>query len=320
VTKETGKLVRWDDVKGYGFIQPKKGGDDLFLHINEMPHNQRRPLENDLIAYESATDAKGRLRAINAKLVGQCWSRFTIIWMVSVLLFAVYVCCVLAHILQFHPLAVYALMSILTVHQYSIDKAEARAGRWRTSEANLHFFELAGGWPGALFAQYFYRHKYRKLPYQIVFWGIVLIHGISWSWIVSHPDTVNEIKNALLLHVQASADTDRLHYSEHESDQRPQSQDVMYSHTRQYGLESRARIIVKNDRRIIEGIIAEVNPLVGIVVALPAQFEGVGVIERYWLNPGFTNEFFKGEPIHVDIKSISMKGSSKQINLDLVEK
>lgn len=210
-------------------------------------------------------------------------------------------------------------MSILTIQQYSIDKGEAQAGRWRTSEANLHFFELAGGWPGALFAQYFYRHKYRKLSYQIVFWGIVLIHGISWIWITSHPDTVKHIKNPLLVYVKASANVDRVHYSAHEPDQRPQPQEVMYSHTRQYGLESRARIIVKNDRRIIEGIIAEVNPLVGIVVALPTQFEGVGVIDRYRLNPGFTNDFFRGEPIHVDIKSISMKGSSKQIDLDLVD-
>lgn len=320
MTKERGKLIRWDDEKGYGFIRPDKGGDDRFLHARALPHFQRRPRVNDLIAYEPEMDSKGRSKAVNAKIVGSVWSFFTKIWIISAFVLAAYAVCVFLHILPFHFLSIYAFMSILTIQQYSIDKGEAQAGRWRTSEANLHFFELAGGWPGALFAQYFYRHKCRKLSYQIIFWVIVLIHGVSWAWMASHPDTVNQIKNALLVQVKTSADADQLHYTEHEPDQMPQSQEVMKSHTRQYDLESRARIIVKNDRRIIEGIIAEVNPLVGIVVALPTQFEGVGVIDKYRLTPSFTNEFFKGEPIHVEIKSISMKGSEKQINLELVEK
>lgn len=319
MTKERGKLIRWDDAKGYGFIRPDKGGDDRFLHARALPHFQRRPRENDLIAYETEMDSKGRPKAVKAKIIGRVWSLFTKIWVASIIVFTAYAICVFTQLVRFHPLAIYALMSILTVQQYSIDKSAAQAGKGRTSEANLHFFELAGGWPGALFAQYLYRHKYRKLSYQITFWLIVLLHGVSWAWTTSNPDTVNQIKNALLVQVQTSADADRLHYSEHEPAQMPQSQEAMYSHTRQYKLESHARIIVKNDRRIIEGIIAEVNPLVGIVVALPAQFEGVGVIDRYRLSPSFTNEFFKGEPIHVDIKSITMKGSSKQIELELVQ-
>lgn len=261
---------------------------------------------NDLIAYETEVDSKGRPKAVKAKIVGRVWSFFTKIWIIAAFVLAAYAVCVFLHLLPFHFLSIYAFMSILTIQQYSIDKGEAHAGRWRTSEANLHFFELAGGWPGALFAQYFYRHKYRKLKYQLVFWFIVLIHGISWAWLASNPDAIKQFKSTLRQRLQTYAQPNRLH-------------DSMKSPSRQYGVESRARIIVKNDKRIIEGIIVEVNPLVGIIVALPAPFEGVGVIDKSRLEPSFTNSFSKGEPIHVGIRSISMTGSTKQIDLERVE-
>ncbi|MGV8663884.1 DUF1294 domain-containing protein, partial [Pseudomonas aeruginosa] len=37
-----------------------------------------------------------------------------------------------------------------------------------------------GGWPGALVAQQVFRHKTRKLSFQLVFWGIVLLHQSFW--------------------------------------------------------------------------------------------------------------------------------------------
>jgi uncharacterized membrane protein YsdA (DUF1294 family)/cold shock CspA family protein len=318
VTKETGKLVRWDDDKGYGFIEPKDGGDDVFLHINDLPHTQRRPRENDLIAYKVSKDGKGRPCAVQARLVGQSWSPFTIMWMASIFVFGVYILCVLASMTRFHPLAIYALMSILTVHQYSLDKADARAGRWRTSEANLHFFELAGGWPGALFAQYFYRHKYRKVTYQIVFWAIVMVHGISWAWIASNPDAVLDLKKTILPSLEAPTKEFQVSQPSQVPANVPPPQETQLF-ARQRDLESYARIIMKNDKRVIEGIIAEVNPIMGLVVALPAQFEGVGVVEPYKLKRSFTNDYSKGDPICVSIKSIAMKGSTKQIELDLVK-
>jgi hypothetical protein len=43
---------------------------------------------------------------------------------------------------------------------------------WRTPEKVLHASELLGGWPGALLAQQLFRHKTRKVSYQLVFWGL----------------------------------------------------------------------------------------------------------------------------------------------------
>ena len=76
------------------------------------------------------------------------------------------------------PLAIYALVSLLTFFLYWRDKHSALKDHWRTPETTLHFFELAGGWPGALVAQQVFRHKTRKLSYQLTFWLIVAAPGV----------------------------------------------------------------------------------------------------------------------------------------------
>ncbi|MEP6673409.1 MAG: DUF1294 domain-containing protein [Chthoniobacter sp.] len=70
-----------------------------------------------------------------------------------------------------------------------LDKKRARAGQWRIAEATLHLLELAGGWPGALLAQRWCRHKCSKVSYQIVFWLIVAAYELlafdflrDWAW------------------------------------------------------------------------------------------------------------------------------------------
>ncbi|MFK3775246.1 DUF1294 domain-containing protein [Pseudomonas sp. NPDC089406] len=77
-------------------------------------------------------------------------------------------------------LALYPLVSLVSVMLYWQDKQQARGQGWRTPEKVLHASELLGGWPGALLAQQLFRHKTRKLSYQLVFWGIVLVHQVFW--------------------------------------------------------------------------------------------------------------------------------------------
>jgi uncharacterized membrane protein YsdA (DUF1294 family) len=64
--------------------------------------------------------------------------------------------------------------SMLTYWAYARDKRRAQDGEWRVSEAQLHLWELLGGWPGAWIAQRRLRHKCSKGSYQFVFWLIVL--------------------------------------------------------------------------------------------------------------------------------------------------
>jgi uncharacterized membrane protein YsdA (DUF1294 family) len=78
------------------------------------------------------------------------------------------------------PLAAYGIVSVLAFFMYWADKRKARADAWRIPENILHAVELAGGWPGALIAQQVFRHKTRKVSFQILFWVIVLLHQVFW--------------------------------------------------------------------------------------------------------------------------------------------
>lgn len=78
------------------------------------------------------------------------------------------------------PLAAYGIVSVLAFLLYWSDKRKAHADQWRTPENVLHALEFAGGWPGALLAQQVFRHKTRKVSFQLVFWIIVLLHQVFW--------------------------------------------------------------------------------------------------------------------------------------------
>jgi uncharacterized membrane protein YsdA (DUF1294 family) len=66
---------------------------------------------------------------------------------------------------------------------YALDKSAARAGARRTPERTLLLLGLAGGWPGAVLAQQWLRHKTRKQPFQNVFWLTVAAHAALAGWL-----------------------------------------------------------------------------------------------------------------------------------------
>lgn len=65
-----GKLIRWDDQKGFGFVRPTGGGDDVFVHISALKKMTRRPVVGDVITFEIHLDNNGKQRAVNAKIEG----------------------------------------------------------------------------------------------------------------------------------------------------------------------------------------------------------------------------------------------------------
>lgn len=67
-------------------------------------------------------------------------------------------------------------INLLTFLIYAIDKSAAQSGQWRTKESHLHLLSLAGGWPGAWFAQQSLRHKSRKPEFRAVYWATVVLH------------------------------------------------------------------------------------------------------------------------------------------------
>ena len=77
------------------------------------------------------------------------------------------------------------LTSFATFMVYRYDKRNAEFNgpskvlrRPRVSENTLHMLSLAGGWPGALLAQRYLRHKTIKEPFQRVYWITVLLNVI----------------------------------------------------------------------------------------------------------------------------------------------
>lgn len=67
---EKGKLVRWIDNKGFGFIKPESGKDDIFIHISALKDMSRKPIVGDVIQYQLDFDTNGKTRAVNAKIEG----------------------------------------------------------------------------------------------------------------------------------------------------------------------------------------------------------------------------------------------------------
>lgn len=86
------------------------------------------------------------------------------------------------------PIAVlwlYLVASAVGFVAYARDKSAAKKGRWRVPERTLHLIALAGGWPGAVAAQRFLRHKSKKPSFQLVFWATVVLNTVALAWIIS---------------------------------------------------------------------------------------------------------------------------------------
>lgn len=182
--QQRGKLKSWKDTKGFGFIAPEKGGEDVFVHISAFDAS-RRPQVGDELSFSLTRDDKGKLRAEQVTLLND--ERPSSSFMTTNLLFLL--ACLLpalgafsfARNGEFGPLAFYVIPSLLCILAYAYDKRAAQKGVQRIPEKTLHLLEFFGGWPGAWFAQQEFRHKTRKSSYQMIFWGIVVLHQLFWA-------------------------------------------------------------------------------------------------------------------------------------------
>jgi CspA family cold shock protein len=57
----TGTVKWFNDAKGFGFITPDEGGEDLFAHFSAIQSNGFKSLkENQRVAFEVTTGPKGK--------------------------------------------------------------------------------------------------------------------------------------------------------------------------------------------------------------------------------------------------------------------
>jgi uncharacterized membrane protein YsdA (DUF1294 family)/cold shock CspA family protein len=193
--RHQGRIAKWNDERGFGFISPTEGVGSVFVHISSFPSSDRRPSVNETVSYTLAFDSHGRPRANDVRfLVGprsaSPMRQIPRSGIVVPIAFAICFLVALAALvavgwLKIIWLALYYGASIITYGSYARDKTAAqKAGRRRTPESTLHLMSLVGGWPGALIAQVLLRHKTRKTSFLIEYWLTVIVNCIALVFIV----------------------------------------------------------------------------------------------------------------------------------------
>lgn len=175
-----GKLTKWKDDRGFGFITPIRGGQQVFVHIKAFANQHRRPIGSEFVTYETVSDETGRLRAEHVEFMGDDSINAAEGWTIALtiaLVFLIFVgVTVFVGQLPFAAFALYVVFSGISFLVYRHDKSAAQQNQWRTGEGTLILLGLLGGWPGAVLAQQFFHHKTKKRSFQIRFWITALLN------------------------------------------------------------------------------------------------------------------------------------------------
>lgn len=70
----TGRVLKFDEVRGFGFIAPDDGGEDVFVHANAVEGDRSMLLPGTAVQFEAIKNDRGlkalSVRAANAPLDG----------------------------------------------------------------------------------------------------------------------------------------------------------------------------------------------------------------------------------------------------------
>ncbi len=188
-----GTVSSWNEERGFGFIEPAQGGQPIFVHASAMPQRATESPLNQRLSFEVELNPQGKKRARNVQ-----WGRAArprrmqrpaLYWKgpsrYAIPAFAlVYLAATLYGHVPYRFAAVYLVMSLLCLMAYALDKSAARAGGWRIRESTLLWLGLLCGWPGAVLAQQWLRHKTAKPGFQIAFRVTVLLNVAAFLLLV----------------------------------------------------------------------------------------------------------------------------------------
>ena len=59
-----GILTKWNDDRGFGFIEPAAGSAEVFVHISSFPRDSIRPRVGELVSYEIDNRRDGKPQAV----------------------------------------------------------------------------------------------------------------------------------------------------------------------------------------------------------------------------------------------------------------
>ncbi len=203
--KKQGVVVKWDDARGFGFIHSATSTANVFFHVRDFRskagvNGGSIPQVGMSVSFDEIQVSGKGPRGVAVQPTWEQVSRAVGLQrggagrrsspgapsslpsgvLFTVPLIASYLCgifwTVWTGLLPAWVMAILFAVNCLTFYSYWKDKQSARLGQWRTSEAALHLWSLAGGWPSAWLAQRVLRHKSRKQPFRGVFWATVVLH------------------------------------------------------------------------------------------------------------------------------------------------
>ena len=70
-----GTLVRWNAERGFGFIAPAGGGNDVFVHVSAFPRDGMAPRLDELVSFEIEPGKDGKPRACRVQRPGSAAGR-----------------------------------------------------------------------------------------------------------------------------------------------------------------------------------------------------------------------------------------------------
>lgn len=198
--KQQGKIIRWQDDKGFGFIQTQNQ-QEIFFHIRDYRANTR-PTLNEKVLFDIGMDKKNRPCAKNiqqaefvqqkiaernakhnAYLQRQQAREISENTLSSVVIFGLGFLVLLSIVslmlkLSWLILGWYIMLGLITFAMYAKDKSSAKNNGWRTPENTLHTLAIVGGWVGASLAHKILKHKSSKTSFRQIFYATIIINMI----------------------------------------------------------------------------------------------------------------------------------------------
>ena len=187
VMRIEGTIKTWNDDRGFGFIAPTYGGQEIFVHIKAFRARSVRPQVGQVVTFEVELNHEGKKRAISVEPMRIAraapvrnregsvqWGTATYFTIPAFLV--VYLAAANLWRVPGWVAGVYVGASVMAFVIYAVDKSAAEADAWRISESTLLAVGVVGGWPGAIVAQQVLRHKSSKASFRSAFWVTVVLN------------------------------------------------------------------------------------------------------------------------------------------------